>query len=129
MRLIAFLAALALSGCGLVYKIDVQQGNYITQDVAAKLKKGMTKAEVKQLLGTPLLIDPFHANRWDYYFSNVQGSKPADRSKFSVFFEADKLVSTAGEVRPAAPAVAEPAAAPRAPPPAAPRPAAPPATR
>ena len=136
MRLIAFLAALALSGCGLVYRIDVQQGNYVTQDVVARVKTGMTKAEVKQILGTPLLIDPFHANRWDYYFSNVQGRKPKDRTRLSVFFEADKVVAVTGDAQPAAPsppatAATEPAAAPKAavPPAAAPKPAAPPATR
>jgi outer membrane protein assembly factor BamE len=136
MRLIAFLAALALSGCGLVYKIDVQQGNYVTQDLVAKVKNGMTRAEVKQILGTPLLLDPFHANRWDYYFSNVQGRKPQDRTLLSVFFEADKVVAVSGNahaVAPGEPAAAaeEPRTAPKAaaPPAAAPKPAAPPATR
>jgi outer membrane protein assembly factor BamE len=110
MRLLApVLASLAVSGCGLIYTIDVQQGNYVTQDVAAKLKKGMTKAEVKQLLGTPLLVDPFHANRWDYYFSNVQRGKAQDRTRLSVFFEEDKLVSVMGDVRPAAPPPSGPA--------------------
>ncbi len=102
MRLLAFLAlALALPACGIVYKIDVQQGNYVTQDVVAKLKKGMTKAEVKQLLGTPLLTDVFHSNRWDYYFSNVKGGKAEDRTRLSVFFDDDKLVAVMGDVRPA----------------------------
>jgi outer membrane protein assembly factor BamE len=107
MRLIALAALFLLCACGpLVYRIDVQQGNYITQDVASKLKPGMTKAEVKQLLGTPLLIDVFHADRWDYYFSKVEGSKAADRTRLSVFFKDDKLVRVAGDVRPAqAPAV------------------------
>src|ERR1700680_1693265 len=100
MRLLApLLASLAVSGCGLIYSIDVQQGNYVTQDVVAKLKKGMTKAEVKQLLGTPLLADPFHANRWDYYFSNVQRGRAQDRTRLSVFFEEDKVVSVMGEGR------------------------------
>jgi outer membrane protein assembly factor BamE len=113
MRLLALtLAALALSGC--VYKIDVQQGNYVTQDVAAKLKNGMTKAEVRQLLGTPLLVDTFHSNRWDYYFSNVKGGKAENRSRLSVFFESDKVVNFIGEARPAPPppVVVAPAAAP-----------------
>jgi outer membrane protein assembly factor BamE len=115
--LVTLLASLALAGC--VYKIDVQQGNYVTQDVVAKLKKGMTKSEVKQLLGTPLLSDAFHANRWDYFFSNVKGGKPEDRTRLTVFFEEDKLVSVMGDVRPAAPSqVAPKAAAPTAPAPA-----------
>ena len=105
MRLSAFLlAAVLLSGCGrLVYTLDVQQGNYVTTDVAAKLKVGMTKAEVRQLLGTPLLIDAFHPNRWDYYFSNVKGGKAENRTQLSVFFVNDKVASFTGEARPARP--------------------------
>jgi outer membrane protein assembly factor BamE len=123
MRLLAVLiAALALSGC--VYKIDVQQGNYVTQDVVAKLKKGMSKSDVKGLLGTPLLVDPFHANRWDYYFSNVKGGRAEDRTRLTIFFEEDKLVSVMGDVRPAAPAPVVPK--PAAPAPTPPKAAAPP---
>jgi outer membrane protein assembly factor BamE len=101
MRILAplFIAA-TLSGCGLVYRIDVQQGNYVTQDLVDRLKPGMTKAEVKQILGTPLLIDVFHANRWDYYFSNVKGGKAQDRSRISVFFENDKVARFTGGGRP-----------------------------
>jgi outer membrane protein assembly factor BamE len=101
MRFLApLLIAAMLPGCGLVYRIDVQQGNYVTQDLVDRLKPGMTKAEVKQILGTPLLTDVFHANRWDYYFSNVKGGKTGDRSRLTVLFENDKLASTAGGVRP-----------------------------
>ena len=98
MRIAALLASLALCGC--IYRIDVQQGNYVTQDVAGKVKQGMTKAEVRAALGTPLLIDIFHANRWDYYFSNVKGGRAEDRTRLSVFFENDKVVAITGEARP-----------------------------
>ena len=104
MRLLApILFPLALAGCGLVYTIDVQQGNYVTQDVAAKLKQGMTKAEVRQLLGTPLLVDAFHSNRWDYFFSNVKRGKAENRTRLSIFFENDKVANFIGEARPALP--------------------------
>ena len=95
--------ALALGACGFVHKIDVQQGNYVTEDAIAKLKNGMTKVEVRQALGTPLLVDAFHANRWDYFFSNAPGGKTGDRKRFSVFFENDKVVSFGGTVHPPAP--------------------------
>ena len=98
----ALLAAFLLSGCGLVYTLDVQQGNYVTTDLAAKLKVGMTGG-VRTLLGTPLLIDAFHPNRWDYYFSNVKGGKADNRTRLSVFFENDKVASFTGEARPALP--------------------------
>ena len=116
MRIVASLlaAVLALSTSACVYKLDVQQGNLITQDVVAKLKKGMTKTEVRQVLGTPLLMDPFHGNRWDYYFSTHKGGRQVERSRFSVNFENDKLVSLTGDVTAAglAPSATAPAAAP-----------------
>jgi outer membrane protein assembly factor BamE len=104
MRVAALLVSCILaSGCGpFVYKIDVQQGNYVTQDVAAKLKPGMSKAEVRQLLGTPLLNDVFHADRWDYFYSNVKGGKAEDRKRLTVLFREDKVVSFSGEAQPPA---------------------------
>jgi len=106
MRIVAPIIAafLALSTSGCIYKLDVQQGNVVTQESASKLKKGMTKSEVRQLLGTPLLMDPFHGNRWDYFFSTEVRGKLVERNKLSVFFENDKLVSLAGDIKPAAPA-------------------------
>ncbi len=114
MRFIALAAVLAAAtACGpLVYKIDVQQGNYVTQDVVARLKTGMSKAEVKQLLGTPLLADVFHANRWDYYFSNVKGHKAEDRTRFTVYFKDEKVVDFTGTTRPTAAAPVGPSTPP-----------------
>lgn len=107
-------AAFPLSGCGLIYKIDIQQGNYVTPELTAKLKKGMTRSEVRQILGTPLLADAFHANRWDYYFSLEKGGKMAERTRFTVFFEDEKLVSVMGDVKPLAAATQAGASAPAA---------------
>ena len=114
MRNAAFLLALALCLAGCIYKIDIQQGNLVTQESVSKLKKGMTKSEVRQLLGTPLLTDPFHANRWDYYFSNATRGKTIERTRLSVFFDNDKLVSVTGDVKAAAPAQASATPAPSA---------------
>ena len=100
MRLLAALAAvLALSSCSLVYKIDIQQGNYVTEDVVAKLKPGMTKAEVRQLLGTPLLIDVFHSNQWEYYFSSSRKGRADPSSRLTINFKDDKVVSFTGKGR------------------------------
>ncbi len=117
MRIIApLLAVIALSTSACVYKLDVQQGNLISQESVSKLKKGMTKAEVRQVLGTPLLTDPFHGNRWDYYFSTEKGGRSTERTRFSVFFDNDKLVSMTGDIKAAepsaVPAPATPAPAP-----------------
>ena len=63
---------LALGGC-FVYKIDIQQGNEITEEMVSGLELGMTKREVTRLLGYPLINDPFHKDRWDYYYSHKTG--------------------------------------------------------
>jgi outer membrane protein assembly factor BamE len=103
MRLLAFAVLCAtLSACNFPYRIDVQQGNYVTEDLVARLKPGMTRAEVKQLLGTPLLSDVFHGNRWDYYFSNVKGGRAQDRKRLSIFFKDDKVESFQGNAQPPA---------------------------
>ena len=99
MRIIAVLL-LSLAAAGCVYKIDVQQGNYITQDLVDRLKPGMTKAEVKGILGTPLLTDAFHADRWDYYFSNKPHRMPLETARVSITFKDEKLVSVEGAGRP-----------------------------
>lgn len=69
----ALLWLLLLPGC-IVYKIDIQQGNEITEEMLAHLEIGMSKAEVGKVLGYPLINDPFHADRWDYYFYLKKGS-------------------------------------------------------
>jgi outer membrane protein assembly factor BamE len=104
MRLPAILLlALALAGCGtLVHKIDIQQGNIIAPETFLKLKNGMTKAEVKTLLGTPLLTDIFHGNRWDYYFRNERAGRLVEQNHFTVWFENDKVVRIEGGPTPSA---------------------------
>ena len=60
------LLALLLAACGPLapYRIDIQQGNYVTQEMVSQLRSGMTKEQVRYLLGTPLMTDIFHADRW-----------------------------------------------------------------
>ncbi len=102
MRLLAcLLIAACLAGC--VYKIEVQQGNYVTKDVVDKLKLGMTKAEVRALLGTPLLNDVFHADQWDYYFSDVRGKVKREPTRLTLIFRNDKLYSFEGYANPPMP--------------------------
>ena len=68
---------LLLSGCSYIptlpYKIDIQQGNVVTEEMVEKLKPGMSRSQVRFVLGTPLITDVFHADRWDYfyYFAHV----------------------------------------------------------
>ena len=101
--------ALVVAGCSWVprpvteYRIDIQQGNVLTQDMVSQLKPGLTKDQVRFILGTPVLMDMFHANRWDYVYRLQKGSTGvAETRKFSVFFDADgKLSRVGGDVTPA----------------------------
>ena len=102
---ILFLATV-LSGCSSVprivneYKLEVQQGNVLTQEMVSQLKPGQTKDQVRFILGTPVLADVFHANRWDYVYRLQKGNTGAvETRKFAAFFDAnDKLVRVSGDV-------------------------------
>lgn len=104
-----------LSACSSVphivteYRIDVQQGNVLTQEMVAQLRPGLTKDQVRFILGTPVLIDMFHANRWDYFYWFKKGnSRTAETRRFSAFFDTEgKLVRVTGDVVPAEPADAD----------------------
>lgn len=75
------------------YRPDIQQGNFVSQEMVAQLKPGMTQDQVVFLLGTPLLNDMFHAERWDYAFRLQKGNGEITTSRVTVFFK-DKLVSS-----------------------------------
>lgn len=101
-------AALLLSACANTpdivsslnpFKIDVRQGNFVSQEMVAQLKPGQTKDQVRFLLGTPLVADMFHADRWDYVYRLQPGRGPVQQRRLVVFFDADnKLVRVAGDV-------------------------------
>lgn len=101
----AALLAVALSGCSSVprivteYRIDVQQGNVLTQEMVSQLRPGLTKDQVRFILGTPMLVDMFHADRWDYVYRLQKGdSGKVETRRFSTFFDADgKLVRVGGD--------------------------------
>ncbi|MEW6513990.1 MAG: outer membrane protein assembly factor BamE [Pseudomonadota bacterium] len=80
------------------YRIDVRQGNYVTQDMVAKLKPGMTRDQVRFALGTPLVADMFHADRWDYVYRFQPGRGEAQLRRLVVFFAEGKLVRVGGDV-------------------------------
>ena len=101
-------AALLLAGCSWfpsvgVYKLDVNQGNYITQDQVEKLKVGQTRAQVRSALGTPLLADAFHGNRWDYIYEFNRQGRTLERRRFTVYFTDDKLARWEGDEMPPSP--------------------------
>ena len=100
-----------LAGCSYVptipgvtpYKIEIQQGNFISQDMVAQLKPGMSKEQVRLALGTPLLTDIFHADRWDYVFWRERAGQKREQRKLTVFFEDGKLTRLDGDVVAAGP--------------------------
>ena len=80
------------------YKIDIQQGNFISQDMVAQLKPGMTREQVRFILGTPLLADIFHGERWDYVYRHEAADGKREQRKVAVFFADDKLERTEGDI-------------------------------
>jgi outer membrane protein assembly factor BamE len=91
--LILVSTACLLAGCFLKpHKIDIQQGNYLDQAAISKLKPGMTRSQVRFLMGTPLINDPFHPERWDYMYLDSKGGKLLEEKRVTLWFEGDKLV-------------------------------------
>jgi len=106
MLLIA-VAALCLSACGFlgfpgVYRIDVEQGNIVTQELADQLKPGMSRRQVRFILGTPLVQDTFNQDRWDYPYVKRNGDEVLSSSRLTVQFSGDALVRVSGDYLPAA---------------------------
>lgn len=112
------LAALAaacalLSGCGSFdrathriadaitpYKVEIVQGNFVSKEQVAALKPGMTRLQVRDILGTPLITDAFHRDRWDYVFTIRRQGVPPQELKLAVFFKGDELARWEGDTMP-----------------------------
>ncbi len=75
------------------YRLEIVQGNVITQEQAALIKTGMTRAQVRDVLGSPLLTDPFHADRWDYVFTIRRQGAESQLRRVVVLFKGDTLAS------------------------------------
>jgi outer membrane protein assembly factor BamE len=101
MRLL-FLLTMLLAGCMLApHKIEIQQGNYVDQAMVSKLKPEMTRSQVRFILGTPLIADPFHPNRWDYVYLTGKANDVHAQHKVTVVFDGDKLKHVEGDIVPA----------------------------
>jgi outer membrane protein assembly factor BamE len=101
----ALAAALATSACGVPripgitpYKMDIQQGNLLTQEQVSRLKAGMSKDDVRLALGTPLLTDIFHGERWDYVYWHEDSDFKREQRRLAVFFVDGKLSRVDGDV-------------------------------
>jgi len=114
--LAAALASFALAGCAAitepfdnfiplvtqfgVYKLDINQGNYLSQDMVDRLKVGQTKQQVRLALGTPLITSAFHDNRWDYVYMFKSGGRVREHRQFTVFFKDEVLARWEGDEMP-----------------------------
>ncbi|MDD7804349.1 MAG: outer membrane protein assembly factor BamE [Endozoicomonas sp. (ex Botrylloides leachii)] len=109
----AIISAALLAGCAAstdggsklisfpgAYKINVQQGNMITQKMVDQLKLGMTRKQVQYVMGTPLLQDTFNQNRWDYVYTMQPGGKQSTQTTVTLFFKNDRLASIQGDLAP-----------------------------
>ena len=110
---LAFLACVVLTACSgrsassvnpvnwiTPYRVDVIQGNFISSEQVALLKEGMTRAQVKEVLGTPLLASVFHADRWDYVFTLKRQSVAPQSFKYTVFFKGELVERFEGDSMP-----------------------------
>lgn len=110
MRKAILLPALLLAACSNYsanlpsikpYKMDIQQGNVVTPKMMMQLRPGMTKAQVRFVMGTPLIADSFHANRWDYFYRMQKSGKIIEQRRVILDFEDEKLKRVRGDVVPA----------------------------
>ncbi len=95
-----------LTGCGSAvpiikpFKMDIQQGNAVTSKMLLQLKPGMSKSQVKFIMGSPLLLDSFHTNRWDYFYQMRQAGKIKEQRRVILEFENEQLARVRGDVVP-----------------------------
>ena len=81
-----------------VYRPDIQQGNVIDQEMVDKLKPGMDKTQVRFIMGTPVIVDPFHDDRWEYIYTYSEGGAPREQRHITLYFKDDKLAYLDGDV-------------------------------
>lgn len=109
MRHIILIAALLCVACSSAlpsfkpYRMDIQQGNVVTSKMMLQLRPGMTKSQVRYIMGTPLIQDSFHRDRWDYFYQMRKGGKIIEQRRVIMEFENDTLKRVRGDVVPAAP--------------------------
>ncbi|MFV0276343.1 MAG: outer membrane protein assembly factor BamE [Parahaliea sp.] len=100
--LFILLCVLVLGGCSSlgfpgVYRIDIEQGNLVDQKMVDQLKPGMSRRQVRFILGTPLVEDPFNPSRWDYPYVIRNGQTVIRKAQMSVHFDGDQLVDVTGD--------------------------------
>jgi len=93
--LLVTLTSMTLAGCVRSYRVEIQQGNVISAEQIEKLNPGTSRNEVRFILGTPLIVDPFHAERWDYFYSlDPAKGEQVTKYRLSIWFEDDLVTRT-----------------------------------
>ncbi len=113
LRLGIVLAALAATGCGTLdgasrsfaglfrpYRVEVVQGNFVSSEQVALLKPGMSRLQVRELLGSPLLTSVFHEERWDYVFTLRRGGVEPQQRRLTLYFKGEDLARFEGDPMP-----------------------------
>jgi len=96
---VAVLSATAVLPTGCTpYRIDVQQGNVVTQEMLARLRPDLTRQQVRYVMGTPLVADTFHPERWDYFYNLDKPGSPGERRRITLVFDQDRLKRVLGDV-------------------------------
>ena len=96
---------LALAACSsfkfpAVYRVSIQQGNYLEQDMIEQLKVGLSKQQVRFIMGTPMVEDTFNTDRWDYYYNVKRGDTDLSSNHFIVYFDNDLVTHWDGDYTP-----------------------------
>jgi outer membrane protein assembly factor BamE len=111
LSILAVALAMSTTACGTArkgssgflqpYRIDIPQGNYVTQEMLDKVKPGMSRAQVRAALGTPLLNQMFRDDRWDYVFAYLHASGRREQRSVTVFFRDDRVIEIKSDALPA----------------------------
>lgn len=99
LTLVASVSACTGEHIPFVYKVDVLQGNIVTQEMVNQLEPGMNKARVQFIMGSPMLVDVFHQDRWDYIYLRRPGRGEPEQRRVTLYFEDDQLVRIAGDIK------------------------------
>ncbi len=97
---LALALGLTVSGCGVIYKVDVYQGNLLEASAVEQLEPGLSKRQVFALLGSPSVQDPFHRSRWDYVATVSKRGSPTEVKNLVLTFQGDTLATISGDYFP-----------------------------
>ena len=99
---LSLLLSMLLTGCGSnfgfpgVYRINVEQGNVVTEEMVEQLRPGLNRRQVRYIMGTPLIEDAFHSDRWDYRYLLRNGNETLSENRLTLWFEGDELIRAEG---------------------------------